>query len=57
MSGDVNNDERVDVLDIVSLLCVVLTPSSCHNECNGDMNNDDIVNILDIVIIVNLILS
>ena len=57
ISGDINNDQRVDVLDIVDLVCVIINPSTCFNECSGDLNNDNTLNVLDIVVIVNLILS
>ena len=57
ISGDINNDQRVDVLDIVDLVCIIINPSTCFNECSGDLNNDNTLNVLDIVVIVNLILS
>ena len=57
ISGDINNDQRIDILDIVNLVCVAINPSTCNVDCNGDMNNDEIVNVLDIVILVNIILS
>ncbi len=55
--GDVNNDGVLDVLDIVSSVCILMDPFECGGECYPDMNNDDIVNVLDIVIMVNIILG
>ena len=57
ISGDINNDQRIDILDIVDLVCFVINPSICNIECSGDLNNDENINVLDIVVIVNLILS
>ena len=57
ISGDINNDQRIDVLDIVDLVCVIINPATCIIECSGDLNNDNTLNVLDIVVIVNLILS
>ena len=57
ISGDINNDQRIDILDIVNLVCAAINPSTCNIDCNGDMNSDEIINVLDIVILVNIILS
>tara|TARA_Y100001960_G_C14261274_1_gene627613 strand:- start:227 stop:403 length:177 start_codon:yes stop_codon:yes gene_type:complete len=57
ISGDINNDGVLDVLDIVGSVCIAMDPFDCNSECNGDMNNDGLINVLDIVIMVNIILS
>ena len=59
LSGDLNFDTNVDVLDIVLLVNFVLeatTPGELEFQA-GDVNGDGILNILDIVQVVNLILS
>ena len=57
--GDVNMDEAIDVLDIVSTVNYVLGIGSLDNYQIqlADINNDNIVNILDIISIVNLIIG
>jgi len=57
--GDINNDEIINILDIVNLVNLVLTPSSQTNNdiFFGDINNDNILNVLDIVNLVNLVLN
>ncbi len=59
ISGDLNFDTNVDVLDVVLLVNFVLestTPTNLEFEA-GDINSDGILNILDIVQVVNIILS
>ena len=58
MSGDVNMDSVLNVLDVVILTNFILeadTPDSDQFEA-GDINSDGILNVLDIVNLVNLIL-
>ena len=57
INGDLNGDGILDVLDIVSSVCITMDPFYCESQCSGDMNNDGVVNVLDIVIMVNIILS
>ena len=52
--GDINGDELLNILDIVSLVNLVL--ASDYEEA-GDINGDNILNILDIVSLINLILG
>ena len=54
-SGDVNGDDNVDILDVVSMVAVVLgnsEPITC-----ADYNNDGSIDVLDIVNVVSLILG
>jgi len=51
--GDINGDEILNILDIVSLINLVLAN---NYENNADINSDGLLNILDIVSLVNLIL-
>ncbi len=59
ISGDVNQDGSLDVLDIVSLVNYIIGQSFLDdNELNfADFNNDSSVDVLDIVAMVNNILS
>ena len=59
LSGDINYDSILNVLDIVMLVNFVLDSSNpTSSEFNAaDMNGDNILNILDIVSLVNTILN
>ena len=54
-SGDVNGDDNVDILDVVSMVAVVLGNSD-PIEC-ADYNDDGSIDVLDIVNVVSLILG
>ena len=56
-SGDVNGDNVLNVLDVVSIVQFVLGSGSVNFECAADFNGDLVVNVLDIVSLVNEILS
>ena len=59
MTGDVNDDMIIDILDIVSTVNYVLGLEVLSNNqiSIADMNDDSVVNILDIIQIVNIILG
>ena len=50
IQGDINSDDALNVLDVVSIANLVL--ESQYNEM-GDLNQDGFLDILDIVILVN----
>ena len=55
LSGDLNFDSAIDVLDVVSTVNIILgfsdfTPAA-------DLNQDGVVNVLDVISIVNIILG
>ena len=54
ISGDVNYDQIVNVVDIVAVINWIL---SDYYFSIGDINNDAIINVIDIVAIVNIIIS
>jgi len=56
-SGDVNNDEIINVQDIIIIIGFILgTMSPDENQLFvGDLNFDGIIDILDIVLIINII--
>jgi len=54
ISGDINGDEILNILDLVSLVNLVLDNDYLDL---ADLNSDNILNILDIVNLVNLILD
>ena len=54
ISGDINMDGNVNILDIISVANCIL--SDCSDPC-GDLNEDDTINILDIINLVNIILN
>ena len=55
ISGDFNNDNIINVLDIVLIANSILN-NNTYDTCS-DMNDDNYINILDIIIIVNIILD
>ena len=55
MSGDFNNDNIINILDVIQLLNFILNNSPYNSVF--DINTDNQINILDIVSIVNIILS
>ena len=54
--GDINEDQDINVLDVVSLVSIILNSSSEYIEA-GDMNSDGELNVLDVVNLVQLILN
>ena len=59
MTGDINEDTFLNVLDIVILVnFIVGSESPSNSEFNAaDMNDDNVLNVLDIVLLVSLILG
>ena len=59
LSGDLNQDQVIDVLDAVLLVNGVLNPNSLNNSqiIAGDINADDVLNVLDIVLLIGFILN
>ena len=51
--GDINDDQIIDVIDIISLINFIL---ESNDNLIADLNDDETLNILDIVILINLIL-
>ncbi len=59
LEGDINQDQIVNVLDVISLVNYFFGETIIEN-CTStvsDLNNDGILNILDIVQLVSLILN
>ena len=58
LTGDLNLDGIVNVIDVVSLVNGILNSSLTYNQTLiSDFNNDTIVNVIDVVSLVNLILN
>ena len=56
--GDVNNDGRVDLADVLLVMMYTLDPSiNIPNIARGDMNNDGQVELIDAYLMVNYILG
>ena len=57
--GDVNQDDAVNVLDVVTIVNFILgvLEPTAYQQYAGDMNDDDSINILDVVLLVNIILN
>ena len=56
LSGDINADDNVDILDVVMLVNYILSGDTSGLD-GVDINNDGDVNVLDIVALVNIILG
>ena len=60
MSGDLNDDMTVDILDLVSVVNVILSGGANGTECelaDADMDSNGTVNILDVIQIINIVLG
>ena len=57
--GDLNQDNIIDILDLVTVVNFVLGDTEFTNlqMYAGDINEDSIINIQDIIMIINIILS
>jgi len=53
--GDINNDNFINVIDIISLVNIILNDESFI--AHGDLNFDDVLNVADIVFLVNMIIN
>ena len=58
-TGDLNQDNSINIQDIVLLINLVLNPQEPTQQelCFSDLNQDNILNVLDVVLLVNLILN
>ena len=57
-TGDVNEDDIVNILDVVSLVAHIMGEGTFSADpCVGDVSGDDEINVLDVVQIVSLILD
>ena len=59
ISGDINADGVLDILDIVMMINIIVgaySPSTLESQ-SSDMNNDGAINVQDIVLLVNEILE
>ena len=55
-SGNVNNDDIVNILDVVIMINMILNVEETVL-CESDMNQDGILNVQDIIILINIILN
>jgi hypothetical protein len=55
LSGDLNSDGLINVLDVVVLVNIVLGYGEPVDA--GDLNDDGLINVLDVVVLVNIILG
>ena len=59
IAGDLNLDNIIDILDIVSLINIILNSHDIVDDitCSSDINFDQELDILDVVLLVNIILN
>ena len=57
--GDINEDNQLNILDIITLVDIVLNDNSINEQqlVNGDLNQDSQLNIFDIIIMITLIIN
>ena len=55
LSGDLNGDYLVNVLDVVAIINMILNLEEYNSL--ADINQDEILNVLDVVLLVNSILG
>ena len=55
LSGDVNYDSTLDILDIIIIVSFILNNNEIYIE--ADFNNDGNINLLDIIQLVNVIMN
>ena len=55
--GDINNDNYIDIIDVVSLVNIILSDSLSPGLDICDLNDDSMVNILDVILLVQIILE
>ena len=57
LTGDINNDFTVDIIDIVQLIDIILTGNTNEFLEICDINTDGAVNVLDVIFLVQIIIS
>lgn len=59
ISGDLNSDLNLDVLDVVVMVDIILggTNPTTYQQWAGDMNEDSAIDVLDVVLLVDSILN
>ena len=59
LTGDINNDSTVDVLDVIFLVEFLLSDNTSidHEIYEIDLNNDTLINIMDVILLVQIILN
>lgn len=55
MTGDLNNDDEVDVLDVTTLIEYILTDNEWDNAF--DLNSDNAIDVLDVTALIEMILT
>jgi len=54
ISGDLNNDNEINVLDVIIIINLIL--DNTYNSL-ADMNSDSVINVQDAIILISIILS
>ena len=53
-TGDINCDDQVDILDIVSMINLIFED---EYDPNADVNGDNTIDILDVILVVDIIIN
>ena len=57
LSGDLNEDNIIDISDIVVLVNYIVQLLNSEFQCSIDFNSDSFINVIDIIALINLILD
>ena len=57
LTGDLNYDFSVDVIDVIVLINLILNENSPNENLDADLNQDGLITILDIILLINLVLN
>ncbi|OUW62154.1 MAG: hypothetical protein CBD58_02270 [bacterium TMED198] len=59
LSGDINQDQIVNILDVIILVNTILNTNQTEDviDCILDLNQDGQLDILDVIVLINLIVS
>ena len=55
--GDINGDNQIDIVDIIQLVNIILSPNPNQNFEDCDINSDMEINIIDVILLVQIILN
>ena len=56
--GDLNFDEQINVLDVITMVNIILGETATDEQFNaGELNGDGVINVLDVVTLVSIILE
>ena len=56
--GDINSDNNLDILDLITIVDHIISQSSAFiSICGIDMNHDNLLDISDVILLLNIIIG